>query len=55
MVNILITEKQLALITKNQSLKNIEHINEGTGWNTALDFIGIVDPSGISDFVNAMS
>ena len=55
MVNILITERQLALITKNQSLKNIEHINEATWGNTALDFIGIVDPSGISDFVNAMS
>ena len=55
MVNILITEKQLALITKNQSLKNIEHINEATWGNTVADFVGIIDPSGLVDFGNGIS
>lgn len=55
MVNILITERQLALITKNQSLKNIEHINESEWYNTVGDIAGIFDPTGVIDLVNGVS
>jgi hypothetical protein len=30
-------------------------INEATGWNTAADFVGLVDPTGIVDLVNGVS
>jgi len=30
-------------------------IGEATGWNTAADFIGLVDPTGIVDLVNGVS
>ena len=30
-------------------------LNEDTGWNTALSLIGIVDPTGIADLINAIS
>jgi len=30
-------------------------ISEATGWNTAADFIGLVDPTGIVDLVNGVS
>ena len=55
MVNILITERQLALITKNQSLKNTESLNESEWYNTAFDIAGIFDPTGTIDLVNGVS
>lgn len=44
----ILKETQLNLI-KNSIL------NEDTGWNTALSLIGIVDPTGIADLINAIS
>ncbi len=44
----ILTESQLNLIKKSM-------LNEDTGWNTLLSVVGIVDPTGIADFVNAIS
>ena len=52
MANIIITERQLALITEQQRSKNV---NESTWGNTVADIVGIVDPTGIVDFGNAIS
>ena len=32
-----------------------KQINEATGWNTFWDFVGILDPSGVVDFLNGIS
>jgi hypothetical protein len=55
MANILITEKQLALITKDQTLKNVASINESEWYNTVGDIAGIFDPTGVVDLVNGVS
>jgi hypothetical protein len=55
MANILITERQLALITKDQSLKNDLSLNESEWYNTLGDIVGIIDPTGIVDLVNGVS
>ena len=55
MANILITEKQLALITKDQTLKNAASINESEWYNTVGDIAGIFDPTGIIDLANGVS
>jgi hypothetical protein len=52
MANILITERQLALITKDQALKNVTSINESEWYNTIGDIVGIIDPTGVVDLVN---
>lgn len=52
MSDIIITERQLELITKEQTSKSV---NEATGWNTAADFVGILDPTGLVDLGNAVS
>ena len=44
----ILTESQLNLIKKSM-------LNEDTGWNTLLSVVGIVDPTGIADFINAIS
>ncbi len=44
----ILTESQLNLIKKSM-------LNEDTGMNTALSLIGIVDPTGIADLINAIS
>ena len=44
----ILTESQLNLIKKSM-------VNEDTGMNTALSLIGIVDPTGIADLINAIS
>ena len=44
----ILTESQLNLIKTSM-------LNEDTGWNTALSLIGIVDPTGIADLINAIS
>jgi hypothetical protein len=55
MANILITERQLELITKDEVLKDSQDINESEWYNTAGDILGIVDPTGIVDLVNGIS
>ena len=55
MANILITERQLALITKDQALKNVTSINESEWYNTIGDIVGIIDPTGVVDLVNGVS
>lgn len=55
MANILITERQLALITKEEKSKNPEIITEGEWYNIVGDVLGIVDPTGIVDVVNGIS
>lgn len=55
MSNIIITERQLALITKEQVLKENQDINESEWYNTVGDIVGIFDPSGIVDVVNGIS
>jgi hypothetical protein len=55
MADILITERQLALITKEEKSKNSEIITEGEWYNIVGDVLGIVDPTGIVDVVNGIS
>lgn len=55
MANILISERQLALIAKKQKLQNPEVIEESAWYNTVGDILGIVDPTGIVDVVNGIS
>ena len=55
MADILITERQLALITKEQTNGDTNLISESEWYNTLGDIIGIFDPSGIVDFVNGIS
>ena len=55
MANILITERQLALITKEEKSKNSEIITEGEWYNIVGDVLGIVDPTGIVDVANGIS
>lgn len=55
MSNIIITERQLALITKEQVLKENQDINESEWYNTVGDIAGIFDPTGIVDVVNGVS
>lgn len=50
MANILITERQLDLITKDQT-----SINEAEWYNTVGDIAGIIDPTGVVDLVNGVS
>jgi hypothetical protein len=58
MPDILITESQLELIknelNKNENSKNSEVVNEAW-YNTVMDIVGIVDPTPITDTVNAVS
>jgi hypothetical protein len=55
MANILITERQLALITKEQRSKNSQVIEESSWYNTLGDVVGIFDPTGLVDFANGVS
>ena len=55
MANILITERQLALITKNQASIGVDYINESEWYNTLGDIAGIFDPTGIIDLANGVS
>jgi hypothetical protein len=55
MANILITERQLALITKEEQSKTHDLISESQWYNTVGDILGIVDPTGIVDVVNGIS
>jgi hypothetical protein len=55
MANILITERQLALITKEEKSKNSEIITEGEWYNIVGDVLGIFDPTGIVDVANGIS
>jgi hypothetical protein len=55
MANILITERQLELITKDQASKNGVSINESEWYNTIGDIAGIIDPTGVVDLVNGVS
>lgn len=55
MVNIVITEKQLDLIMNNKKVsRENETINEAW-YNNVMDIIGIVDPTPITDTINAVS
>jgi hypothetical protein len=59
MAEIIITERQLALIKVNTLSEhrdeNGELINEAAWYNTAMDVLGIFDPTPIIDIVNATS
>ena len=55
MVNIIITERQLALITKEQKSQNPQVIEESSWYNTVGDIVGIFDPTGLVDFANGIS
>jgi hypothetical protein len=55
MANILITEQQLDLITKEFSPKNSQVIVEAEWYNLVGDILGIADPTGIVDVVNGIS
>jgi len=54
MPDIIISEKQLQLITKHKLVES-EVIEEASWYNTAMDVIGIVDPTPITDSINAAS
>ena len=55
MTNILITERQLELITKNQASKNVVSVNESEWYNTVGDIAGIFDPTPTIDIINGIS
>jgi hypothetical protein len=55
MADILITERQLALITKEQKSQNPQVIEESSWYNTVGDIVGIFDPTGLVDFANGIS
>jgi len=55
MATILITERQLALITRGQLSNSSNTINESEWYNTVGDIAGIFDPTGIVDLANGVS
>jgi hypothetical protein len=55
MASILINERQLELITKDQASQKTVTINESEWYNTVGDILGIVDPTGVVDLVNGIS
>lgn len=55
MASILITEKQLELITKEQLSNRSNTVNESEWYNTVGDIAGIFDPTGIVDLANGVS
>jgi hypothetical protein len=55
MATILINERQLELITKDQASQKTVTINESEWYNTVGDILGIVDPTGVVDLVNGIS
>ena len=55
MANILITERQLTMITKESSSQNSQVIVEAEWYNLVGDILGIADPTGVVDIVNGIS
>ena len=55
MSSIIITEKQLELIVKEQKSQKSKLLQESEWYNIVGDVLGIVDPTGIVDVVNAIS
>jgi len=55
MASIIITEKQLELIVKEQKSQETELIQESEWYNMVGDIIGIADPTGIVDIINGIS
>ena len=55
MANILITERQLTMITKESSSQNSQVIVEAEWYNLVGDILGIADPTGVIDIVNGVS
>ena len=55
MSNIIITERQLKLITKESSSQNPQVIVEAEWYNLVGDILGIADPTGVVDIVNGIS
>jgi hypothetical protein len=55
MSEIIITERQLAIITKEELSTNPKLVKESEWYNTVGDIVGIVDPTGIVDIVNGIS
>lgn len=57
MGNLVITEKQLELLVSQiqEGTINEEQLNEDTWMNTAASVVGLIDPTGIVDFLNGVS
>jgi hypothetical protein len=58
MGNLVITEKQLELLVnqiQEGSSSNEQQLNEDTWMNTAASVVGLLDPTGIVDFLNGIS
>jgi len=55
MASIIITEKQLELIVKEQKSQGTELLQEAEWYNTVGDILGIVDPTPTIDIINGIS
>jgi hypothetical protein len=52
MSSIIITEKQLELIVKEQKSQETELLQEAEWYNTVGDILGILDPTPTVDIIN---
>ena len=55
MSSIIITEKQLELIVKEQKSQETELLQEAEWYNTVGDILGILDPTPTVDIINGIS